>query len=32
MRYTIEELEGDSHVADFALMLRNWLERTGRLN
>ncbi len=32
MRYTIEELEGDNHVADFALMLRNWLARTGRLN
>lgn len=31
MRYSIEELEGDPRVADFTRMLRNWLERTGRL-
>ena len=31
MRYSMEELANDSHVADFALMLRSWLERTGRL-
>ena len=31
MRYSIEELEGDSRVSDFTHMLRSWLERTGRL-
>jgi 4-alpha-glucanotransferase len=31
MRYSIEELEGDIRVADFTHMLRDWLERTGRL-
>ncbi len=31
MRYSIEQLEGDSRVADFTNMLRSWLERTGRL-
>jgi len=31
MRYTLEELETSSEVADFARMFRNWLARTGRL-
>jgi len=31
MRYSIEELEGDVRVRDFAQMLRSWLERTGRM-
>ena len=30
MRYSIEDLEGEVRVADFARMLRSWLERTGR--
>jgi 4-alpha-glucanotransferase len=31
MRYSIEDLESDARVADFTLMLRSWLERTGRV-
>jgi 4-alpha-glucanotransferase len=31
MRYSLRELEEDKRVADFTLMLRNWLERTGRI-
>lgn len=31
MRYSLEELEADPRVADFTLMLRSWLERTGRM-
>jgi 4-alpha-glucanotransferase len=30
MRYSIEELETSKTVADFALMFRNWLDKTGR--
>ncbi len=32
MKYTVEELAGSPQVADFALMFRAWLERTGRLS
>jgi 4-alpha-glucanotransferase len=31
MKYSLGDLEKDSRVADFTLMLRSWLERTGRL-
>ena len=30
--YSVEELESSKTAADFALMMRSWLERTGRLN
>lgn len=30
MRYSVEELEASKTAADFALMMRSWLERTGR--
>jgi 4-alpha-glucanotransferase len=31
MRFSLEELDADTRVADFARMLRGWLERTERL-
>ncbi len=30
MRYSVEELREDPHARDFALMFRNWLEKTER--
>ena len=32
MRYTIEDLQSSKDVADFALMFRSWLERSGRVS
>lgn len=32
MRFTLEQLNGDPLAHDFTMMLRNWLERTERLN
>ena len=32
MRYSIEDLQSSKDVADFALMFRSWLERTGRVS
>ncbi|MBI4891084.1 MAG: 4-alpha-glucanotransferase [Acidobacteria bacterium] len=30
MRYSLEDLESSPNIGDFALMLRTWLQRTGR--
>ena len=32
MRYSLEELESSAKVRDFVTMLRNWLDKTNRLN
>jgi 4-alpha-glucanotransferase len=32
VRYSVEELSADEHARGCALMLRTWLEKTGRLN
>ena len=30
MKFTVEQLQEDSHAEDFAQMLRHWLDRSGR--